>query len=126
MKRTAVFVLAMIMLAVCAVTVLAYEVDRDTGSSGGYSCYGTLWTIPSDPKSMGATTHIHSSAEVESNQTNIRVRAAGYTPQTYIDGPYQSHEVDVIGVMPGNIVSARGNHYATVESGVPWAGETYY
>jgi len=124
MKKTFIAMLSIMMLIICAVTVYAYEVDRDTGSVGGYSCYGTLWTISST--SMGATTHVDSSATVLQNTTSIRVRSAGYSPVTVTNGPYASNDVDVTGSMPATIHSATGTHYAQISTGADWSGDTYY
>lgn len=124
MKKTAIVMLGLMMLLICAVTVYAYEIDRNSGSVGGYSCYGSLWTISST--SMGATTHVNSSATVMANMTTIRIRHSGYDPVTETKGPYASNDVDAIASMTVTIYSATGTHYAKVSTGDEWNGDTFY
>lgn len=126
MKKKAFVVMLVICLTlVCTVAVYAYQVDRVSGSVGGYSCYGSLWTISST--SMGATTYVNSGASVASNTTSIRVRTGGsYDPVSVTNGPYASNEVDAIATAQATILSAHGTHSLTLVTGDSWAGDTYY
>lgn len=124
-KKLLSVVLAITMILLSSLVVYAVEVNRDSGSVGGYSCYGSLWTISS--KSMGATTYVStSSSNVSENTTTVRVRASGYDPVEVTNGPYASNEVDATASIGGSIGSATGTHTLILKTGDPWDGDTFY